>query len=553
VALSADGTSAPEPVGGLALEELAVWTVDGLTRVGPTEASGPGRAVELAAARNEYEAGQVVLRASRLRRNIGVEATDLVGPVGAVIDRRYVSLFRVHYLRVQRPSVQSPYPAGWWPDALIPLRDPETGQPLPGGRLSAAPFDLRPAQNQPIWVEVYVPADVPAGTYRGAVHVTEGSAVVTTVPLTLQVWDFTLPRRPSLASHFGDFRRVAAFHGVAEGGPEYLRIAGRYEDMLIAHRLMPKRPERTAPVVRPDGTVEFDKTRAAMAHYFDGLGVNSWQMPLGEHHPFQDPLGVDRARTVRYLRDLYRHLVENGWGERAYVYPLDEPNTPAQYQRARDFAALAREADPRIRVLLTEAPRARPTAWGTLHGSVDIWTMLFRFFDDPTVRERLRSQGEVWSYTALTDQGPATLPHWALDFPLVAYRIPGWLNWRYRVSGMLYWTTVYWVRVSDPWIETNTYPYGQLAFNGEGVLFYPGSAVGYAGPAPSVRLKALRDGMEDYEYLRILADRGAGSAADEAAGRVARSWTDWDRDGAAIRAMRERLAQQIVALKRPGP
>jgi hypothetical protein len=39
-----------------------------------------------------------------------------------------------------------------------------------------------------------------------------------------------------------------------------------------------------------------------------------------------------------------------------------------------------------------------------------------------------------------------------------------------------------------------------MAFNGDGMLIYPGKN----GPLPSIRLKMIRDGLEDYEYLTLL-------------------------------------------------
>ena len=44
----------------------------------------------------------------------------------------------------------------------------------------------------------------------------------------------------------------------------------------------------------------------------------------------------------------------------------------------------------------------------------------------------------------------------------------------------------------------------QPLYNGEGAPVYPGRPAGYDGIASSLRLKALRDSIEDYEYLAIL-------------------------------------------------
>jgi len=539
------GVGAPAPA------ELDVWVVDSLTRVRPDDP--PRRGIveaRLKAAKNEAEATQVVLRSRVARRNVTVDVTELMGERGQRIDQNDVNLFREHYIRVMRSSPQSPFPPGWWPDALIPFRDPENHRPIRGGRFPASLFDLRPNENQPIWAEVYVPPTANAGVYRGAIRVIIEGRPVVSVPLVLEVWDFTLPAVPTVRSYFGDFRRIAEFHHVALGSPAYLQLASRYENALIRHRLMPKRPEATEPQVAPDGTIDVVKFHTAMTYYVNQVGINSWQIPLGPRYPFPDTIGVDRKRTKQYLRNLYTAMDSHGWANLAYVYPVDEPNSPDAYQRVRDFARLTHEAHPGINLVLTESPRPRLADWGTLFDSVSIWAILFARFNEAEVIERQAAGQAVWTYTALTDQGPPTLPHWALDFPLLDYRIPLWISWRYKLTGLLYWTTVFWSRVADPWTESNTYPQGHNAFNGEGMLFYPGTAVGYEGPVPSMRLKAIRDGMEDYEYLKLLAESGDGAFADKTASRIGRSWSDWERDPGEVLKMRERLAARIIERQR---
>lgn len=55
--------------------------------------------------------------------------------------------------------------------------------------------------------------------------------------------------------------------------------------------------------------------------------------------------------------------------------------------------------------------------------------------------------------------------------------------------------------------------------NGDGTLVYPGYypslglTVPGAGPVSSLRMEALRDGLEDYEYLKILQARKGRSYA----------------------------------------
>ena len=50
-------------------------------------------------------------------------------------------------------------------------------------------------------------------------------------------------------------------------------------------------------------------------------------------------------------------------------------------------------------------------------------------------------------------------------------------------------------------------------YPGEGVLVYPGSNVGIQGVAPSMRLKWIPDGSDDYDYIELLKQAGQGAFA----------------------------------------
>ncbi len=62
---------------------------------------------------------------------------------------------------------------------------------------------------------------------------------------------------------------------------------------------------------------------------------------------------------------------------------------------------------------------------------------------------------------------------------------------------------------------------GKQVLNGDALLIYPGEFVGLYQPIPSISLKMLRRGSQDYEYL-WLAARATGdpAATDEIANRV---------------------------------
>ena len=97
-------------------------------------------------------------------------------------------------------------------------------------------------------------------------------------------------------------------------------------------------------------------------------------------------------------------------------------------------------------------------------------------------------------------------PSYMIDASAVRNRAMEWLSFRYRVTGELYYETAL-AFGGDPWNDQ-----WDFSGNGDGTLFYPGTPARSAGrtdvPIASIRLKMLREGMEDYEYLRRLSDAG---------------------------------------------
>ena len=136
-------------------------------------------------------------------------------------------------------------------------------------------------------------------------------------------------------------------------------------------------------------------------------------------------------------------------------------------------------------------------------------------------------------------------PSYAVDAPAMSHRIFEWLTFRYHIGGELYYDTVEaYAHGLDPWRDQRLY-----GGNGDGTLFYPGRARVLGGthdfPVESVRLALIREGLEDYEYLRLYA-RVAGEAAAEAlAASIAPKTYQWEHDAGRLYAARHKMAEAI--------
>jgi MYXO-CTERM domain-containing protein len=96
-------------------------------------------------------------------------------------------------------------------------------------------------------------------------------------------------------------------------------------------------------------------------------------------------------------------------------------------------------------------------------------------------------------------------PSMMIDASAVQNRAMEWLSFRFDLSGELYFETTY--DLPTAWDDQCDF-----SGNGDGTLFYPGTPDRIGGsehiPIESIRLKLVREGMEDYELLHLLCQLG---------------------------------------------
>lgn len=550
-----------ESQGAPAIEVKAVPSTVRVGLSGPVD--GTDR-VKISCAKNEVESFQVVLTALNGKlKKVDASLSGLTDDAGNNLPPECVEIFSEILVPIRMPDPRSTLSPGLWPDPLVPFVDPYTGEPVRGAqwgeegftgeRFRGKEFDVWPNQHRTLWIDVSVPKDVLPGTYEGTLKVWAENASPVEAIVTVEIWDFALPDGPTLESHFGGFERLAIYHGLALDSEEFHRLEDRYIAMLADHRINPPLPRRFHPPARDDGSVLFgydlDKR---ISSFVAEHHVTNFQVPRA---PFDHDTEKDRAKMAVFYRSWIDYLKSRRWADRAYLYMYDEPMTADAYERIRELGEYVHEAEPRLRRVVVEQPYPEDPEWGTLDDAIDIWCPLFGFIDEENIRRVQESGDEVWTYTALVQSVPAyhpdyetvkndLPPFWQIDFPLLGYRVAPWLNRRYGATGLLYWTTCCWGNpIRNPWDNPTLGDH----WNGEGILFYPGSDVGIEGPIGCIRLKNLRDGMEDYEYFVLLEERGGGDLVKEIVRDAVPTWGTWDQNPSRLEDRRRRLAEAILA------
>jgi len=133
-----------------------------------------------------------------------------------------------------------------------------------------------------------------------------------------------------------------------------------------------------------------------------------------------------------------------------------------------------------------------------------------------------------------------------IDDAPVHNRIMEWLSWKYDIGEELYFNTNgAYSRKPDPWTDVHLF-----GGNGDGTLFYPGRPDAIGGrtdiPIESIRLKLIREGLEDYEYLVLLGKRKGAAAVDAAQKGLIRSAWEYDQDPKVLYSVPEQIGRQLA-------
>jgi hypothetical protein len=382
------------------------------------------------------------------------------------------------------------------------------------------------------------------------------------------VWDFALPSTSSFVTSFGfsGLLAVKQHAGRYTSDDDVRRLSLLYGKAALLHRISLHGGSQIPPAFTGNA-VDWGDYDREMAPFLNGnvLGPDD---PLpgarATSTEVRTPASLDTdAKKALYWKEWAKHFRERGWLDRLFYYVKDEPAVKDFPEIAR-LTAVAHRADPAIRTLVTTSRTP------TLVGQIDIWVPLINCMelkpgfdsycretiDRASYDEELRAGRRLWWYQSCGSHGCNIAggpyfegwPSYMIDDSAVSNRVMPWLAWKYGVSGELYFNVnEAYGPATDPW--KSVYLFGG---NGDGTLFYPGKVARIGGshdiPIESIRLKLIREGLEDYEYLRLL-----GKAADASAGRIVDRLFRFNTDPETLYAERARIGDAIAAKAKESP
>ncbi len=432
--------------------------------------------VSLSAARHEYEAFQIVI--NPLKKDIAsvsVEVSDLTGD-SATIAKNNLTPYIVGYVPTSQPYYPVKY-VGLWPDPLLPNK----------------PINVKSREFQPVWINVYVPQETPAGDYRGTVTIRAPGIADQSIPVSLKVYDFTLPKESHLKTAFdfyGHITKERYPQGEKESEEAWQGRINELNDRFIVEMLK----HRMNPVLNVDPANQYELGNVDRYRIY---GINNFSIGRrGGTFNNNWPTDDESIDNLQGQYTTYAELLRlNGMLDFHYIYTWDEGEIGNPV--VAKIAAMIHRAHKGLKNMVCYHGFWDPDVYPGWGKDFDIWCFNIDDFKEAAFRKMQKLGIEMWMYIS----GPSGLgaPNLGIDFDSIDYRIVPWLCWKYDIKGFLYWCVNWWPQV-DPFESAVNTKWEQ---NGNGLLFYPGEN----GPLPSVRTVVFRDGMEDYEYIQALIKR----------------------------------------------
>ncbi|MDP7287923.1 MAG: DUF6067 family protein [Phycisphaerae bacterium] len=380
------------------------------------------------------------------------------------------------------------------------------------------PIDLPKNSTRPIWVSVNVPQNTVPGVYKGTLAVKGAAGNSITFEISIDVLPNVLPAPKQWSFHLDLWQNpwaVSRIHGHKQWSPEHwaklkkvLTLAAEAGQKCLTASIV-NRPwggqtqdafgSMIAPTRNADGTWTYDYSvfdKWVEFGFACGIDrqINCYSMvPWGNNLYYQDAASGKYVKITAkpgakayadywapLLKDFAKHLKAKGWFEKTTI-AMDERHLDDM----KNMIALVDKVAPGMKITLA-ANKNLESIIDRIHD----YSFAIRFPAKPELNVKRAAKGrQTTFYVCCAPRRPNT-------FPFSPPAESTWLGWNAaakRYSGLLRWAFCSYN--IDP-LKTTDYPRRSWP-TGDCYLIYP-------GPRSSIRFERLREGIQDYEKIRIL-------------------------------------------------
>ena len=482
-------------------------------KIKPNDILGRRETIRVTMGKNEREGFQFILRpryGDGMR--LTVEVSDAAGADGASIP---AAVYKESYIRAGAGKSE-----GLYPDALLPYR---------GGAETA-----ERRTNQGFYVEFRTDKATAAGIYSGTVTVkdAESGEEKLQAPFSVEVIDVTFPHAAYSETSVGlcelgyaAFEPFYTLNGVERGTPAGDAMYKQYYDCLLDHKLNAD-------------LLPYHILDSRADAYMSDPRVTTFRIP----YPDDDEL----------LQAYYAKVQSDPrWARKGYFYPIDEPSAAAHILRYTEITDRLARLCPGYH-MITPFYLWKFSEDGMEYdnpaiqdGRSDIICAVSDLYDrvgfPEAVQKRVGDNGDrAWWYVCCGPGGGYC--NLFIQQQGTRHRLLLWQQYQKNVTGFLYWSAACWN--DNPWENVGPW-YGDEAF-GDGYLFYPGFPIGLNGPIPTLRLKNLADGVEDYDLLCMAEAKFVRAYSLQKAAQLSAAMTSYTGDPARLESVRVSILRDLA-------
>ncbi len=512
---------------------LDVFFADMMYKLGREQTEHTGEyAAEMKLAKNETESCQALLLSTLDREGLSAEISDFeyeYGDYSLPAKLEWIEYYDHSILTKVNPISQMEWYFDEFPEIVLPVADS---------------FELQANKLRHLIISVTSETDSPEGMYTATLSIkAPDGTVIKTARVYAHVWDFALPDEPYSASLFCTQSKSGKNNKYSYKDYYDYMLDNNLSSYVLPYDIGDPRadeymsdPRVTAFVIAGDGYGGImNEDDADTKAFFEKVMTNPDWARKGLFYYTDEPYGTG----LELVKTTYEHLIDVLGTEEGVrnMTPLAGNNSYISDDYLNKGIDPVAYIDPYINVWCPQSPAYHRLAEGGL------WTprqMVRKHGEFPERIAKFKEQGEEsWWYVCCSPEIPyANYFTW---YQGVIIRVLSWQQYFNDVDGVLYYGTgVHWDNISK---------YQFDIYNGDGVLMYPGEFFGSEGPQASWRLYQLRDGFDDFDYLRMAEELCGREAVMEVVNTVTSGMLKFTEDYRVLDAARDEIVNMILSAK----
>ena len=508
-----------------------------MNKIGRSDTASTGNySYTIKMAKNERESMQVYISTAADKEDMMLEVTPFTDAAGNTLESElcYEYYYDMNmFYDVNKGDIDSH--GDYYGEALPKLEKP---------------FKLTANQSKAFVIRVKTVAETPSGLYKATVNLKDSAGnIVKTATVYTCVWDLTLSDETACATSFNISRGMVAGYTKSDN-PDIYKV---YYDYFLDNRMC-------------SFLLPYDITDDRADEYLSNPRVTSFIISGDADH-----YGADHSRSDEEIVAYWNKLQsKDEWSDKGFFYYgeeiVDVPSMELHYRDTnahltnligtgfRQIAILSSltyyDASAQIDIVDFCEPYIgiwcpQSTAF-TMNGDRHKRNH-YEFFNDTrrykkyggnfdTRLEKFRDRGDkIWWYVCESPE----IPYANLfgNYQGVIQRDLLWQQYLFNVDGLLYWAVNEWDRCSRTSYDC-----------GAGILLFYGSLFRQESESPvgSTKLENVRDGIEDFQYMKMLEDEIGRDAVLEYVKEVTTEILEFTEDPDVLSSAREAIAYRLM-------